>query len=308
MSAPKLLVIVGPTASGKTDLAVQCCEAIGGEIITADSVQVYRYFDCGTGKPTNDECQRAVHHLIDVLEPLEAMDAADWALRAESTLTEIRGRGHVPIVCGGTFLWVRALILGLAPAPGASPEIRQRHCALVEAEGRAALHAELGRRDPASAQRLNSNDFVRVSRALEVLEITGITMSQWQAEHGFRTKKHDYELLGVHRERSELDERIALRAAHMLDTGWLDEVRELQSRGYASARAMGSVGYRQVAEALNGGAIDRDMLQDSIVRGTRIFARRQRTWLRDEPVRWVRPDDYATLLRELRAREREFAA
>ena len=308
MSAPKLLVIVGPTASGKTDLAVQCCEALGGEIVTADSVQVYRYFDCGTGKPTHDECQRAVHHLINVLEPLEAMDAADWALRAESTLSEIRARGHVPIVCGGTFLWVRALILGLAPAPGASPEIRQRHRAQVEAEGRAALHVELGRRDPSSAQRLNPNDFVRVSRALEVLEITGITMSQWQSEHGFRTKKHDYELLGVHRERSELDERIALRTAHMLDTGWLDEVRELKNRGYADARAMGSVGYRQVAEALNRSPIDRNVLQDSIVRATRIFARRQRTWLRDEPVRWVRPDDHASFLRELKAREREFAA
>ena len=235
------------------------------------------------------------------------MDAADWALRAESAVAEIRGRGHVPIVCGGTFLWVRALILGLAQAPGASPEIRERHRAVEQAAGRAALHAELARLDPFSAQRLNPNDFVRVSRALEVLELTGITMSQWQAEHGFRTKKHDYELVGVHRERSELDERIALRAAQMLGAGWLDEVSDLQSRGYASARAMGSVGYRQVAEALNSSAIDREALQGSIVRATRIFARRQRTWLRDEPVRWVRPGDYEPFLHDLKAREREFA-
>jgi tRNA dimethylallyltransferase len=301
MSEPKLLVVVGPTASGKTDLAVRLCETLGGEIITADSVQVYRYFDCGTGKPTPAERARAVHHFVDVLDPLETMDAADWAERAESTLREVRARGRVPIVCGGSFLWVRALVLGLAHAPGASVEVRARHRALVEAEGLAALHAELAMRDPASATRLNPNDFVRVSRALEVLELTGVTMSQWQAEHGFRTKKHDYELIGVYRERSELDERIALRAHQMLDAGWLDEVHELQRRGYTSARAMGSVGYRQVAEALSNGAVDREALHQSVVRATRIFARRQRTWLRDEPVQWVRPEQYPTFLQQIKA-------
>jgi tRNA dimethylallyltransferase len=195
--------------------------------------------------------------------------------------------------------------LGLAPAPGASPEIRARHLASAESEGRPALHAELARRDPTSAQRLNPNDFVRVSRALEVLELTGRTMSEWQAEHGFRTKRHDYELLGVCRERSELDERIARRASHMMDAGWLDEVRELLHCGYASARAMGSVGYRQVVEALNEGDTDRDRLLDKIVRATRIFARRQRTWLRDEPVRWIRPDAFNDFLRETTARAEE---
>jgi tRNA dimethylallyltransferase len=308
VSAPKLLVVVGPTASGKTDLAVRLCESLSGEIITADSVQVYRHFDCGTGKPTPDERTRAVHHLIDVLDPLATMDAAEWAQRAESTLQEIRSRGGVPIVCGGSFLWVRALILGLAEAPGASSEVRARHRALVESAGRAALHAELAARDPASAARLNPNDFVRVSRALEVLELTGITMTQWQAEHGFRTKKHDYELIGVHRERVELDDRIALRAHHMLDAGWLDEVRELQARGFNSARAMGSVGYRQIAEALCNGPIERETLHQSIVRATRIFARRQRTWLRDEPVQWVRPEQYDEFLSVTQERRHEFIA
>jgi len=302
MNQAKLLVVVGETASGKTELGVRLCQALGGEIITADSVQVYRYFDCGTGKPSAAERQSAVHHLIDVVDPLDPLDAADWAVRAESTLQEIRSRGKLPIVCGGSFLWVRALVLGLAQAPGASPEIRARHRARAEAEGRAALHSELARRDPLSAQRLNPNDFVRVSRALEVLELTGKTMSEWQAEHGFRTRKHDYELIGVQRERAELDRRIAARAAQMLDAGWLDEVRDLQQRGYAGARAMGSVGYRQVAEALSRGETQRDPLLEQIVRATRIFARRQRTWLRDESVTWVRPEGYDEFLQDMRVR------
>jgi tRNA dimethylallyltransferase len=291
MSEPALLVVVGPTAAGKTELGVRLCEALAGEIITADSVQIYRYFDCGTGKPSADERRRAVHHLIDVLHPLEPMDAAGWAARAAALVQEIRGRGRVPIVCGGSFLWVRALILGLAEAPGANAEIRARHRALVDAEGRAALHAELARVDPVSAARLNPNDFVRVSRALEVLELTGTTMSQWQAEHGFRTQRYNFQLIGMRRERAELDERIARRAQRMLDAGWVAEVQHLQQQGFGAARAMGSVGYRQITEALAGGSIDPESLHAAIVRATRVFARRQRTWLRDAPVQWLRDTD-----------------
>ncbi len=299
-----LLVVVGPTASGKTELAVRLCEALGGEIVTADSVQVYRDFDCGTGKPTADERRRATHHLVDILDPLETLDAADWAKRAEAMVTEIRARGHVPVICGGSYLWVRALTLGLAPAPGASPEIRARHRAFADAEGRAALHAQLVKSDPSIAQRLNPNDFVRVSRALEVLELTGTPMSQWQAEHGFRTQQHEHRLVGVHREQPELDERIAARAARMLDAGWIEEVRALRERGFAKARAMGSVGYRQVSDALDSAALDRDQLHAAVVRATRIFARRQRTWLRDAPVKWLRTEDFDDFLATLRRKTR----
>ena len=306
MSEPALLVVVGPTAAGKTELAVRLCEALAGEVITADSVQVYREFDCGTGKPSANERRRAVHHLIDVLHPLEPIDAAGWATRAEALVQEIRGRGRVPIVCGGSFLWVRALILGLAAAPGASAEIRARHRARVDAEGRAALHAELARVDPASAGRLNPNDFVRVSRALEVLELTGTTMSQWQAQHGFRTQRHHHRLIGVHRERAELDERIALRAQRMLDAGWVAEVRQLQQQGFGCARAMGSVGYRQISEALQSGSLEPVSLHAAIVRATRVFARRQRTWLRDAQVNWLRAADVDAFVNQLTAQRHEY--
>ena len=306
MSERRLLVVVGPTASGKTELAVQLCEKLGGEIVSADSVQVYRQFDCGTGKPTADERARATHHLVDILDPLETIDAAGWAERAESTLSLVRQRGKIPIICGGSFLWVRALLYGLAEAPAASPEIRQRHREMVEAEGRAALHAQLMQADPVCAARLNPNDFVRVSRALEVFELTAIPMSRWQAEHGFREQKHPFELLGVHRERDELDERIAARTTQMLESGWINEVRNLVARGFEPARAMGSVGYRQVQEAITRGDWNLSSLRDSIIRGTRVFVRRQRTWLRDEPVRWIRPLNFNELLDEAATRRFEF--
>jgi tRNA dimethylallyltransferase len=306
MSEPRLLVVVGPTASGKSELAIRLCEKLDGEIISADSVQVYRYFNCGTGKPAQSELERVSHHLVDILDPLETIDAAGWAKRAESALTQIRKRGKIPVVCGGTFLWVRALLYGLAEAPAASPEIRKRHQEIAEAEGRAALHAQLIKCDPICAERLNPNDLLRVSRALEVFELTGTPMSQWQAEHGFREQKHAFKLLGVHRERDELDQRISERTGKMLESGWVDEVRNLVTRGYGSARAMGSVGYRQVQDALTQGNWEPLALHDSIIRATRVFVRRQRTWLRDEPVRWVKPGDFEGLLDELALQRREF--
>jgi tRNA dimethylallyltransferase len=157
------------------------------------------------------------------------------------------------------------------------------------------------------AARLNPNDFVRVSRALEVCELTGVPMSQWQAEHGFRTKKHEYCLLGLHRERDELDERIASRTDAMLAAGWVGEVQDLILRGYGSARAMSSVGYRQLRDALANGETEPATLREAVIRATRIFVRRQRTWLRDEPVRWTRPESMDALLAELSAERDTYA-
>jgi len=290
-NTPPLVVVVGPTASGKTELALALGERVGGEIVSADSVQMYRHFDVGTGKPTLEERARVKHHLIDVLEPLEPMDAGRFAERAELALADVRARGRVPIVCGGTFLWVRALLYGLVEAPPADPAVRARHRELAEREGRPALHARLAEVDPESARRLAPNDFVRVSRSLEVHELTGTPLSAIQERHGFRSARHRARLVGLRRTPAELDERIARRVRTMLEQGFVEEVEGLVERGYGEARAMGSVGYRQIREALAAGTeTDREGLADSIRRATRVFARRQRTWLRREPVEWLEPD------------------
>ena len=295
-----LLVVVGPTASGKTELAVRLAELLDGEIVGADSVQIYRAFDVGSGKPTAEQQRRAPHHLVDAFDPLTPMDAASWAAHAERSLHDIAARGKRPIVCGGTFLWIKALLFGLAPAPPADEGIRARHRAQAEQSGRAALHAELARVDPETAARLAPNDFVRVSRALEVHELSGITLSDWQKRHGFREARHEARLVGIAQPREELDRRIGLRVREMLGAGWVDEVQTLLFSGYGSARAMRSVGYRQIADALESGTDppDEDALWDSIYRATRVFARRQRTWLRDQPVEWLDPQRVTTLRAE----------
>lgn len=287
----RLLCVVGPTASGKSALALRLASSLGGEILSADSMQIYRGFDVGTGKPTAEERALVPHHLVDVAEPLDAWDAARWADEAVRLIAEIRSRGRVPIVCGGTFLWVRALIYGLAEAPRGDDDLRARHRAWAEQEGRAALHARLAEIDPPTAARLAPNDFVRVSRALEVFELTGKPMSEVQAAHGFREPRLAARLVGVARERAEQDELIATRVRGMLAAGWLSEVEALRAAGFAEARAMASVGYRQIAEAMAAGsAADEAALTDAIVRATRVFARRQRTWLRDQPVEWLPAD------------------
>jgi tRNA dimethylallyltransferase len=281
-----LTAIVGPTASGKTALAVSLAERIGGEVVGADSVQIYRGFDIGSGKPGPEELARAPHHLVGTLDPLEHVDAAVWAEQAGKAIDAIRARGRVPIVCGGTFLWVKALLYGLAGAPAADASLRARHRAIVEAEGRPALHARLKAIDPEAAARLHPNDFVRVSRAIEVHELTGRPMSAWQGEHAFREARHPARLLAIHCEPAVLSERIAERARSWIANGWADEVRSLVDRGYAGARAMGSVGYAQVRAMLEGN-LSRDELEGAIVRATRVFARRQRTWLNHADVTWL---------------------
>lgn len=284
-----MLAVVGPTASGKTELAVRLAERLGGEIISADSVQIYRGFDIGSGKPTAEELGRARHHLIDAKGPLEPVDAAAYAGLASAAIADARARGKVPIVCGGTFLWVKALLFGLLPAPPASEEIRARHRELAEREGRAALHAKLEAIDPAAWKRLHPNDLVRVSRALEIHELTGRAMSEQQAEHAFATTRHPAHLVALARDPAALTARIEERVNLWLAAGWIDEVRALIAAGYGEARAMGSVGYREVRAHVQGGVPEKDLAL-TIVRATRVFARRQRTWLNHAEVLWVAGD------------------
>lgn len=296
-SGEPLLIVVGPTASGKTDLAVRVAERARGEIVSADSVQVYRGFDIGASKPTKDERARAPHHLVDIVAPDEPMDAARWVSLAESTIRDIRRRGRRPIVCGGTFLWVRALVFGLAPAPPGDEKLRADYRIRAEKEGRAALWQDLRAVDPESAGRLAPNDFVRVTRALEVYALTGVPLSRFHREHGFEKPRHPVRLVGVRQEPDELAKRIERRVGDMLARGWIREVAALMQQGFADTRPMASVGYRQIRDALASGFVDIDQLAEQISRSTRIFARRQRTWLRDAGVEWISPSaDVASLL------------
>jgi tRNA dimethylallyltransferase len=282
----RLLAVVGPTATGKTELAVGVAEQVAGEIVSADSVQVYRGFDVGSGKPTAEERARAPHHLVSILDPGDPIEAASYAKLAERAIAEVRSRGKVPILCGGTFFWVRALVLGLVDAPAGDPDIRARHRALVDERGRGALHAELQRLDPASASRLHPNDVVRVSRALEVFELSGRTMSEWQASHGFKERKLETQMVGLAVDPAELTRRITTRVDRWLDQGWIAEVEQLIAKGHGEARAMGSVGYAEVRDHVEG-RLPKEKLRDTIVQSTRIFARRQRTWLKSADVTWL---------------------
>jgi tRNA dimethylallyltransferase len=304
-----LIAIVGPTGSGKSDLARRLAERVGGEVVSADSVQIYRRFDIGSAKPSLEERASVPHHLIDELDPLDTADAARFGALADARILDILARGKRPILCGGTFLWVRALAAGLVPAPAADESIRARHRAVAEREGRAQLHAQLASIDPPSHARLSPNDFVRVSRALEVYELSGKTLSELHAEHGFRTERHRLELVAIAHERPELHRRIHERVAGMFERGWIEEVRALLADGYGQARALGAVGYRQVAQAVaSGAAIDVPALTESVAQATRIFVRRQLTWLRNEPVRWLRPDELDAYCAEYPARGSASAA
>jgi len=284
----EVAVVVGPTASGKSDLAIALAAAKGGEIIGADSVQVYRHFDIGSSKPNAEERARVPHHLIDVVSPRDPIDAASYAERASIAIADVRGRGRLPIVCGGTFLWVRALLYGLAEAPPSDTDVRRRHAAIAESEGRAAVHARLAAVDAESAARLNPNDFVRVSRALEVFEVSGRSISAWQGEHGFKSPRFAAKLFGVRWAADELVTRIARRTERALAAGWIEEVEKLLELGYRDTRPMASVGYRQVLAFVDG-QLGRDELVPAIDRATKVFARRQRTWLRDREITWLDP-------------------
>lgn len=285
-----IVTIVGPTASGKTDLAVSVAERLGGEIISVDSVQIYRGFDVGSGKPTPEETARAAHHLVDVLGPDEHIDAARFAALARSAIDDVIQRGKVPVVCGGAFLWTKALFFGLAGAPPASAAARARHQAILAEGGPQALHDLLRAVDEASAARLHPNDVIRTSRALEVFEESGRPMSVWQTEHAFEGAWREPLYLGVRRTPEELTPRIQQRARGWLSGGWVEEVQRLLAEGHHGARAMSSVGYREVRAFLDGG-LRREDLETKIVQSTRIFARRQRTWLNRVDVAWLAPSD-----------------
>lgn len=291
MSEP-LVVLAGPTAVGKTELAVELCRRFGAEVISADSVQVYRGLDIGSAKPTPAERAAAPHHLIDVAGPEEEFDAARFAALAEQALAGLRRRGRRALVAGGTGLYLRALLWGLAPLPRPEPGLRERLLAEWEELGGAALHARLAGLDPQAAGRIHPHDRQRVVRALEVCLATGRPLSQAQKEHGFRRARHPHLLVGLTRPREELHRRIDRRCRRMWEAGLVEEVRGLVAAGVpAGARSLGSLGYRQAAAFLAGEMSEEEALAD-MARATRAYAKRQLTWFRGmQGINWHSPED-----------------
>lgn len=296
MSEPRLpvLVLMGPTASGKTGLSLGLATRIPLEIISVDSAQVYRGMDIGTAKPSAEIRARIPHHLVDILDPVDVYSAARFAEDARTLIAQIRGRGRIPLLVGGTMLYFRALLHGLSDLPSADSELRQRLEAEARLHGWPALHERLRLRDPATAQRLHPNDQQRIQRALEILELTGVAPSELRSPPqrvGIAGPLHRFALMPP--DRAVLHARIQQRLDEMMARGFLDEVRRLRARGdlRADLPSMRAVGYRQLWEHLDG----RRSLDDA-VRGaaaaTRQYAKRQLTWLRAErELQVLDPDD-----------------
>jgi tRNA dimethylallyltransferase len=287
-----VLAIVGPTATGKSALAMALAARLDGEIVNADALQVYRGFDIGTAKPGREERARVPHHLLDILEPHERYSAGEFARRAREAITEIQGRGRLPLVVGGSGLYLRALCDGLSPVPPGDPEVRQKLRERLEVEGLAPLKEELSRLDPVTAQRLGAGDTQRVLRALEVALVSGRPLSAWTAEQPFGTQGIATIRVGLTLPRSILYDQIAGRVTQMLEAGWLDEVAALLRRELSPALpAFQAIGYRQLVRYL-GGTVSLELAVADIVRETRRFAKRQETWFRKEPaVAWFSAQD-----------------
>lgn len=299
---PKLIVVCGPTAAGKTAVGIELAAELGGEIISADSMQVYRYMDIGTAKPTSAERAAAAHHLIDVVDPDEPFDAARYAALAREAAAALHRRGRVPLVVGGTGLYIKSLLHGLFRSDGGNPAVRLRLAAEARAEGIPKLHARLAACDPETASRLHPNDTARVVRALEVFEVTGRPISAFHREHRFAEDTFDALWIGLDMERERLNERIDRRVDAMLAAGFEDEVRGLLDRGYGpELQSMQSIGYHHLA-ALLSGRIDRPEAVRTLKRDTRRFAKRQLTWFRAAPgIVWLSPHRTGAMLQHCRA-------
>lgn len=287
-----VILLMGPTASGKTQLSLDLAARLPVEIVSVDSALVYRGLDIGAAKPDAATLAAVPHHLIDILEPCEIYSAARFRDDALRLVGEIRGRGRIPLLAGGTMLYFRALQQGLSDLPSANAELRLRLEQEAEHLGWPGMHAKLAALDPVTAARLHPNDAQRIQRALEVIELSGSSPSDWYARPKPQGIEGPVIKLALNPPyRAELHRRIELRFRQMMEQGFLEEVRRLRARGdlHADLPSVRAVGYRQLWEHLEG----QGTLDEAVSRGiaaTRQFAKRQLTWLRSEPgLQWLNP-------------------
>ncbi len=278
---PRVVVLMGPTACGTSALAIEIARECEMEIVSADSVQVYRDMDIGSAKPCAGILAEIPHHLIDILDPRIPYSAAEFRLDAIKVITDIQSRGKIPLLTGGTMLYLKALKEGIAELPAADEEIRERITSLARANGWAAVHKRLGEVDPEAARRIDPNDPQRLQRALEVYEITGKTITSM---HQIGKTASGFDLLEiaiVPSDRALLHQRIAERFDKMLDLGFMEEVEQLRERGdlHAELPSIKAVGYRQAWAHLQG-EMDYATMREKAIAATRQLAKRQYTWLR----------------------------
>lgn len=287
---PRVVAIVGPTASGKTALAIAIARACGAEIVNADSRQVYRRLDIGSAKPTPAERAAAPHHLLDIVDPDEPFSAAEFQRRALAAIESIHARGRRVVVVGGTGLYVKALRGGLFAGPPRDPELRARLEAEEDAEP-GVLHRRLREADPEAAARVHANDRIRLVRGLEVFALTGRPISALQREHAFGQRTVEMRTLAPKWDRAELYARIDARCVAMLDAGLVEEVRSLLAAGYdPGLSSLRSPGYREIIAHLRGYCgLDRALAD--MQKATRKLAKRQLTWFRNDPeTEWLPPE------------------
>lgn len=282
-AGPAVVTVLGPTASGKSALALALAEPLAGEILCCDSMQVYRGMEIGTAKPTPSERAAIPHHLLDLVEPGEGFHAAAWAAAARQSIAEVTSRGRLPIIVGGTGLYFRALVRGLFEAPPADPEIRARHQAEAHAHGVASLQERLRTIDPQAAAKILPGDLVRTSRALEVFEQTGLTITELRRRSLPAPAPLSLFSVLLDFDMALLRPRISARVDAMMAAGFLDEVQALRTAGHGASRAMQGLGYKQLGQHLDGQL----GLEEAVTRtklATAAYARRQRTWFRREEV------------------------
>jgi tRNA dimethylallyltransferase len=287
---PKFAAIIGPTATGKSKLALNLARQFGGEIISADSVQVYRGLDIGTAKPSPEERRLVPHHLIDILDPGQDYSAAIFRDQADEIIQRLDRRKTPVFVVGGTGLYLKVLSRGLFRGPSGDSQLRALLRHRAEPLGEDSLHQELQRFDPDSASRIHPQDTLRIIRALEVYFLSQRPISQFQREHGFRESHYEVLKIGLLCERDILYRRIESRVDAMIEMGWVEEVESLLVRGYSPRlKSMQSLGYRSLVSYLEG---EMDLAQAiyEIKRDTRRYAKRQLTWFKaDREIHWFTP-------------------
>lgn len=315
---PSVICLMGPTASGKTDLALHLADQLPCELISVDSALVYRGMDIGTAKPDAETLARYPHHLVDILDPAEAYSAARFRHDAQQLITDILSRGRIPLLVGGTMLYYKALAGGLASMPAADPELRRRIEERAAEQGWEAIHAELAEVDPQAAQRIHRNDPQRIQRALEVFLLSGVPLTEWHRRQalenaetgatGAANMSYTTRYVAVApRERHILHERIAQRFSMMIEQGFIAEVEALHARGDldVSMPSVRAVGYRQAWDYLEGKLSRSEMIERGVI-ATRQLAKRQFTWLRGwhEDIEWfdsLDPKRADRLLKHLRS-------